>query len=211
MQPYTPPSLNLQAFNCPHCNAYANQRWWDVMRNTSKGAEQQKRFRFSICAHCNKSSYWFLQEMIYPNKVTAPLPNVDLPEDVKIDFEEARQIANLSPKGAAALLRLIIQKICIHLGEPGKNLDKDIGSLVAKGLLPGVQKALDIVRVVGNESVHPGVIDLNDNPKTVSILFDLINMIADQMITRHKVVDELFESLPAPKKDAIEKRDQSKS
>jgi len=36
-----------------------------------------------------------------------------------------------------------------------KNLDDDIASLVSKGLDPRVQKTLDVVRVIGNNSVHP--------------------------------------------------------
>ena len=143
--------------------------------------------------------------MIYPNKVTAPLPNPDLPENVKTDFEEARQISNLSPKGAAALLRLAIQKLCVHLEEPGKDLNTDIGSLVKKGLPVGIQKALDIVRVIGNESVHPGQIDLNDDPTTASKLFDLVNLITDTMITKPKEIELLYSDLISdPKKAAIQ-------
>jgi len=145
--------------------------------------------------------------MIHPNKVTAPLPNPDLPEDIKTDFEEARQIANLSPKGAAALLRLVIQKICIHLDEPGKDINKDIASLVKKGLSPKIQKALDIFRVVSNESVHPGQIDLNDDHATTTKLFELINIIAETMITQPKKTDNLFDTLPEGKKAAILRRD----
>ena len=114
------------------------------------------------------------------------MPNLDLSDDLKKDFEEARQIANLSPKGAAALLRLVIQKLCIQLGEPGKDINKDIGSLVKKRLPAAVQKALDIVRVVGNESVRPGRIGLNDNPAITSKLFELVNIIAAKMITELK-------------------------
>lgn len=145
--------------------------------------------------------------MVYPNKVTAPLPNVDLPDDIKVDFEEARQISNLSPKGAAALLRLVIQKICIHLEQPGKDLNKDIGNLVKKGLSPKIQMALDVVRVVGNGSVHPGQIDLNDDPAVTAKLFELVNIIADTMISHPKEIEKLYGSLPEGKKAAIEKRD----
>ena len=204
MHPYTTPKLNLTAFNCPHCNAFANQQWHN---STLSGGSLVNGFRIAMCTHCHQPSYWFTTSMIYPNKVTAPLPNADLPEDVKIDFEEARQIANLSPKGAAALLRLVIQKLCVHLGEPGKDINKDIGSLVKKRLPPAVQKALDIVRVIGNESVHPGQIDLNDNPAITSKLFELVNIIAAKMITEPKEIDKLFEDLPPGKKEAIQKRD----
>jgi hypothetical protein len=164
-------------------------------------------FTICLCMHCHKPSHWFNNQMIYPNKVTAPLPNPDLPEDIKASFEEARQISNLSPKGAAALLRLVIQKLCVHLNEPGKDLNKDIGSLVKKGLPDRIQKALDVVRVIGNESVHPGQIDLNDNPATTSKLFELVNIIADKMITEPKEIDKLFDGLPDGKKEAIQKRD----
>ena len=149
--------------------------------------------------------------MIYPNRVTAPLPNPDLPDKIKVDFEEARQIANLSPKGAAALLRLVVQKLCMHLGEDGKSIDQDIRSLVGKGLSRKVQQALDIVRVIGNESVHPGQIDLKDDPETTAQLFGLINIIADRMITQEKTIDALYEILPAAKRDAIENRDKPKA
>jgi hypothetical protein len=207
MQPYTPPAKGLTAFNCPHCNAFANQKWYPSIVRVSAGTNTIEGFNISLCTHCKKPSYWFNDSMIYPNKVIAPLPNIDLSDDIKKDFEEARQIANLSPKGAAALLRLVIQKLCVQLGEPGKDINKDIGSLVKKGLPSAVQKALDIVRVIGNESVHPGQIDLNDDPAITSKLFELVNLIAAKMITEPKEIDKLFEGLPQGKKEAIQKRD----
>jgi hypothetical protein len=91
--------------------------------------------------------------MIFPSALPAEPPNLDLPNDIIDDYEEAREIANKSPRGAAALLRLAIQKLCKHLGQPGKNINDDIKALVAAGLPPKVQEALDIVRVVGNDSV----------------------------------------------------------
>jgi hypothetical protein len=95
----------------------------------------------------------------------------------------------------------------VHLKEHGKDLNKDIGSLVKKGLPDRIQKALDVVRVIGNESVHPGQIDLNDNPAITTKLFELINFIADAMITKPKEIDKLFDGLPDGKKEAIQKRD----
>ena len=205
--PYVAPALNATAFNCPHCNAFAQQSWSAAYINLNKTHVFIDHFLTATCSHCGEQSYWQNDIMVYPNAVVAPLPNADLPEDIKIDFEEARQISNLSPKGAAALLRLVIQKLCIYLGLPGKDLNKDIGTLVQKGLPEKIQKALDIVRVIGNESVHPGQIDLSDDPTTTAKLFELVNFIADQMITKPKEIDSLFDGLPENKKAGIQKRD----
>jgi len=124
----------------------------------------------SKCYNCNKVAVWVYKTLLFPKEKTGTPPNQDLPDDIIHDFNEARAILSESPRGAAALLRLCIQKLCSHLGEKGKNINDDIASLVSKGLNPLVQKSLDIVRVVGNEAVHPGVIDINDEPLAEIIL-----------------------------------------
>jgi len=135
------------------------------------------------------------------------MPNNDLPEDIKADYEEARTILNKSPRGATALLRLCIQKLCESLGESGKDINKDIGNLVKKGLPLKVQQSLDIVRVIGNDAVHPGQIDLTDDVETATKLFVLTNLIVDVMITQPKEIDKLFNSLPKNKLEGIANRD----
>jgi hypothetical protein len=74
-------------------------------------------------------------------------------------------------------------------------------------LSPKIQQALDIVRVVGNNAVHPGRIDLRDDRETALQLFALINLIGDVMITQPKHLDELYQSLPQAARDAIKQRD----
>ena len=112
-----------------------------------------------------------LRQTGFPGIKSGVLPNRDLPDDILRDFEEAREIANSSPRGAAALLRLCVQKLCTHLAEKGKNINDDIASLVRKGLNPKIQQSLDIVRVIGNEAVHPGELDLKDDRETALLLF----------------------------------------
>ena len=161
----------------------------------------------SQCYNCSKVAVWVHGNLIHPNEKLGVLPNPDLPDYIIRDYEEARGILGESPRGAAALLRLCVQKLCIHLGEKGKNIDDDIASMVSKGLNPLVQKSLDIVRVIGNEAVHPGVIDLDDDRDTASQLLILINSITDQMLSHPKKVEELYGRLPESKREAIEKRD----
>jgi len=146
--------------------------------------------------------------MIYPFGGAAPLPNPDMPDDVKQDYEEARSILSISPRGAAALLRLAVQRLCKHLGEPGENINNDIKSLVQKGLPVQLQRALDSLRVAGNNAVHPGQLDLYDNADIATRLFGLLNVIVDNQITQPKAISELYDvTVPAPLQQAIASRD----
>lgn len=161
----------------------------------------------SECFNCKKVSVWAHKTLVFPSVRVGDLPNSDLPDDIIRDIEEARSILNESPRGAAALLRLAIQKLCKFLGEGGKNIDSDIASLVKKGLSSRVQQSLDIVRVIGNEAVHPGVLDLRDDRDTVLKLLKLVNIIAEQMISQPKTIQEMYDQLPQSKLKSIENRD----
>ena len=163
-----------------------------------------------FCERCQNCSLWVKKVLVYPSLSTAPMPCADMPEDVKTDFMEAREVFDLSPKSAAALLRLALQKLMPHLSEEGKNINEDIGRLVKKGLPLQVQQALDVVRVVGNNAVHPGQIDLDDKKETASKLFGLLNFIVERQITHTKQLGELYQALPPNQLDQIEKRDGKK-
>ena len=100
-----------------------------------------------------------------------------------------------------------MQKLCIQLGEKGENINADIKSLVGKGLNPLVQKSLDALRITGNNAVHPGEINLSEEPERVLKLFDLINFIADKMITEPKEIESFYGTLPSGALEAVEKRE----
>ncbi|QJP98583.1 hypothetical protein C6Y56_15935 [Pseudomonas fluorescens] len=98
----------------------------------------------------------------------------------------------------------------MHLGGEGKNINDDIKALVQKGLAPQVQQALDLVRVTGNQAVHPGEMSLEDSPEHVTIMFEMINLIVEELIARPKQIAERFGKLPAGALAAIAKRDEGK-
>ena len=163
--------------------------------------------RVGTCQHCNKTTLWVEDKMYFPDSGNAPFPNPEMPESVLKLYLEATSICAKSPRGAAALLRLSIQVLCQELGEPGKNINTDIGSLVKKGLPIIVQQSLDIVRVTGNDAVHPGQIDTDDS-ETVGQLFDLVNIIVEYMIALPKKVSGIYVSLPKDKIKGINERDE---
>lgn len=210
---YVAPEFNKTAFNCPHCNAYAHMDWTQLWIYGGAFTDICK----ADCSSCKKTSIWHgtLQKgqrgtQLLPTSSSAPMPNQDLPDDCRVDYLEARDIVAHSPRGAAALLRLVIQKLCMHLGFPGKNINDDIKALVRdRNLSEMVQQALDAIRVIGNNAVHPGELDLEDDEGTAITLFELVNIIVDEMISKPKKAKALFDRLPEGAKAAIVKRDQT--
>jgi len=205
---YVKPERGVNSFTCPHCGVLARQYHKSSPEelNGNYSYRQEHIVCITKCNACEYIALWHFNTLVYPQIGLAPQPNPDLPDDVKQDYLEAASISNLSPKGAAALLRLAIQKLCIHLGGNGENINQDIGLLVQNGLPPKIQKSLDIVRVVGNNAVHPGQIDA-DNPEIVGALFTLINIISETMISVPNQIDNLYGDLPAGALAAIERRD----
>lgn len=202
------PSFEAKKFTCPHCGAIAFQRWTARSLDFAQygGGAESNPLATAKCDHCNDYSVWLKGKILYPNRGEAPQPNPDFPETVKNIYLEAASISSMSPRGASALLRLAVQVLCKELGEEGKNINADIASLVRKGLPERVQQALDIVRVTGNNAVHPGQIDVDD-PSVTSNLFELLNVIAEYTISIPNKIESVYSGLPGNAIESINKRD----
>ena len=64
----------------------------------------------SRCFNCKDISIWIYDKLVYPRRGEAPPANPDLPDEIRRDYDEASSVLDLSPRGAAALIRLCIQK-----------------------------------------------------------------------------------------------------
>ena len=143
------------------------------------------------------------------NKI--PNPNEELNKEIKKIYNEAAAIFKLSPRASSALLRLCLEELLIQIKIHGKNLNERIGNLIDKGVDKYIRKACDLVRVHGNEAIHPREINLKDDDKIARRLFWLINKIANVEITEKKEIYELFdETISEKSKKSILKRDQKK-
>jgi len=201
-------------FVCPHCEALATHEWMyaydEIPYKGFLGGDKikkrffeqdNKQFIFALCPNkkCQKYSIWLGDELIYPDLSTIKPPNDDLNKEIKRLYNEARGVFNKSPRAACALLRLAIEDLCKKLGATDDNLPsgekrlKDrIKFLVKeKGLSIGIQEAFDNVRLTGNEALHTAEINLSDNKDIAILLFDMINIIADEMITKEKKIKSL--------------------
>ena len=206
MSKYYPPQFQEKKFHCALCGVFAQQLWIMLIWREYQSFKETE-FSFSRCSHCNRQSYWYKDRMIVPSESPVPQAHEDLPDSCLSVYNEARDIVARSPRAAAALLRLCVQKLMAALGEKGKNINDDIGSLVKKGLPVEVQQALDYCRVIGNNSVHPGEIEITDDPEKAYSLFEMINFIVEDRISRPKKVAGLYSKLPEGALKAVEKRD----
>lgn len=220
---FTAPDFKLEAFHCPLCGTYSHMKWSMLYSNESG----YTMYYEALCSCCKKPSLWLVTEyidhplrrddksavLIYPDNGVAALPEIDMPEDVRKDYIEAARIFTRSPRGAAALLRLGLQKLCKHLGQNGKNINTDIRALAAESILPPqVVKVADTVRITGNNAVHPGEMSDEDFDHVASKMFELLNFIVKKGISEPKELQALYELTPEnPRKDAEAKDAKAKS
>ncbi|WP_257835050.1 DUF4145 domain-containing protein [Burkholderia glumae] len=209
-----PPVHEQAEFNCVYCGVYAEQAWSDMFLDSYYGAHggfpKAMLWKACRCDHCKKFSFWYDGRVIVPNQGSAPHAHEDFPDDLRRDYDEARDVVDRSPRAAAALLRLCLQKLLVKLGGKGDNINSDIKALVQDGLTPLVQKALDACRIVGNQAVHPGEISLDDSPEIAHGIFELMNFIVDQCIAQPKRIQAFYDALPAGPREAVERRDAAK-
>lgn len=198
----------------PQIDDYAQRQIVSFLKEIDGGFKNNfysfvpKGFSVATCSSCEDFTLWVNKEIVYPKKTTLPPPNEDLNEDIKSLYLEASSILIDSPKGATALLRLALQTLLEQVGKSGKNINNDIKALVAEGMSPKIQQALDLLRVIGNNAVHPGQINLDDNAEIAQKLFGILNFIAEELITKPKELEDLYADLiPPDTQDHIKQRD----
>ena len=180
-----------------------------VIYNDRENGESVPNLNIAVCEQCDEASIWIRDRLLYPPSYVCSPAHEDMPATIQSDYNEARSIIDLSPRASAALSRLCIEKLCIHLlGKDVGSIDKAIGILVAEhDLDKRLQKKFDIVRVNGNALVHGGTMEEGDDRRKAAYLLDLVNQIVDEAITRPKRLDAEYFSLPEDKLKGIADRE----
>ena len=223
---YCTPELNKEVFNCPHCGAFAKQRWYYLMFRHSDvkvffnnnglaspknriSADFGDNFMASKCDHCEKLVLWNDQKIIYPRSITVESPNPDMPEVAKGLYMESAKILQDSPRASAALLRLALQEILNKVVEGGeKNSINDNIRIIGKQVDKHTRDAMDLIRINGNNAVHPGEIQIEE--ETTEYMYKLLNIIVQKLISDKKQIDDLYNNLSENQKKSIKERDNKK-
>ncbi|MGI0041211.1 MAG: DUF4145 domain-containing protein, partial [Nitrosopumilaceae archaeon] len=160
------PDILKEAFRCPTCNMIAHQSQKIVAKNIPIDPLEHPdiftEYQITQCSACKHVALWYDSNLIYPIKSVAPHAYENMQEDIKKDYEEAYDIFPYSTRGSCALLRLCIEKFCLELGEKDGTLNQKIGNLVEKKIISeDIQKALDSIRIIGNDALHPLSVNAN--------------------------------------------------
>ena len=110
-----------------------------------------------------------------------PPPPVGLSDGLRPLYEEAGTIADASPASACALLRLLLKALLREQRLAGRNLQRDVQTLVERGAPVGLLRALDVIAFTDEQSKRPGEIDLTNGHSDVQNLFMFVNLFHDQV------------------------------
>lgn len=222
--------LDQKSFKCPHCGAFSHMKWdnLSLFIYDDQGVEHnvQTRVHQANCASCNKDNIWYnhreVTGWIGMNGIPRPsndselsrlfpiqeitnqnIPEYlsDMPEDVKSLYKEAALIYELSPRSAAALIRLALEKLCEHLGVKKRNIKESIEELARQQIIPlRVAQAADNIRLIGNANVHAGIICDEVLEDINPAIFTYINLIVDFAITKPKEIEKINTLFPEQKR-----------
>lgn len=194
MEKYTAPKYLSDAFNCPYCNVYAHQKWYFNLKgyNNQYGSNLDG-LSFNVCEKCGKYVLWINESIIYPFESNVPLPLQEMPDNVKEYYNEARNIFNMSYRGALVLLRIALQELMKELGYESKYLHKNINKILNDDdIEEQVKDAVNIIRNYGNDSAHPDI-EIHGDKDTTIFLFNLMNYIVEDRIIRPSKMEKLKE------------------
>ena len=88
-----------------------------------------------------------------PAKGALPMSH-KFPSGIRARYEDAHRVSD--PGSACLLLRAVCEDLCREKGIRGNGLHEMIGNLESAGAPPRLVKALDAIRVIGNNAAHGG-------------------------------------------------------
>ena len=187
-----------------------DQRFTPSIRTDAGMTASPMRFTwFAQCDNCKHFAIWIGDKMVYPAKIGVPPAHADTPAEIVPDYNEAAEIFSISPRASAAILRVALEKLLNFIGLKGDDINRNIANLVELGLNEELQKSMDIIRILGNESVHYGSVNLNEDKTTANKLFLIFNLIVDKTITNKNMLADIYDKLPENKVNGINQRDKS--
>lgn len=168
------------------------------------------------CTSCEQWSVWHYDQMVFPLARLGEQPHSDMPDNVRVLYQEAAEVAAVSRRAGAALARATLERLIKHL-DPDASKEANLASRITRikdrGVSTPLGQMLDVVRVAGNGALHVEdqpdelvVMALNDHegPQLLELFLEVANNLVDEMITKPKTAQGLWDKLPAGVKAQLE-------
>ena len=177
------PSLEVKdhspTMKCPHCSIMFHDVWNIIPIPVSGTGSGPSGLKATVCPNCkepivrlgviqtlNKDGNFtfhmsdtesFLAYPKFPQR--SPIGDV-VPTSFKADYLEACNVLAISAKASAALSRRVLQGVLSENGYTGRDLAKQIESVLnesdpRRALPAGVRETVDAIRNFGNFAAHP--------------------------------------------------------
>ena len=170
----------------------------------------------SKCVACQRGAVWHDDQIVFPAARTIPQPNADMPQMSRELYEEAAAVMQVSRRAGAAMARATLERLLIDLDPmeaPRARLDERIIHVIPR-VSSGLEPALTVIRHAGNQALHVAdapddvlvlVLDEEDEG-IVEVLFSAINDLVDELVSKPRARQRLFDGVPASVIDAVERK-----
>lgn len=223
------PATRKPGFRCPRCGKDAQQDW-----ATLRAGGQQFPFRdddtrvdyvpgvaptyahewtVSRCYVCNTASVWRGSDLAFPQRSTIPPADPAMPESVRGLYDEARAVAPISRRAAAALARATLEQLLKELRPSTQRMTLDERLLAIHGeVSSGLWQLLAVVRHTGNKALHGGDSDdevvalvLSGDAEIMEALFEAVNGVVDELQVKPTRRQEIYLKIPEQVRDRVER------
>lgn len=174
---------------------------------------------FARCARCSFVTIWRGDVLVYPATSRMPLAHPDMPVAARALYDEARAVYEVSPRAGAALARAALERLLREVdpdAPASANLEARIQRVSGEVSRP-LARMLTVIRHVGNQSLHVKddvdevtvLVLSKEQTDIAAMLFEAINELVDELITKPAERDGLFGLVPESVRVRIEKEQTS--
>lgn len=138
-------------------------------------------------------------QLVRPKGSLRPPCPLEVPKDIKNDYQQACLVLPDSPEASAALSRRCLQHILFEQGYESKDLRDQISQILDSNTLPPyIAEDIDAIRNIGNIAAHP--------QKTMTSE-ELVSVELKEAEWNLNIIEALFDHLYVQREKAKQRRD----
>ena len=212
------PEFGREAFYCPLCGAFANQLWGVAYCFQDGGNRRALNngdlWSLALCAFCQNNSVWLGERLIYPLARLGEESSPDMPDDVRVLYDEAREVAVVSRRAGAAMARATLELLVKRIdpdAPPRSTLVQRLDRIIPLVDTP-LGQMLTFARHVGNaihatELPDEAIVMVLDDDQTdgMELIFAAVNGLVEAKITRPRVAAEMYLKIPESVRERVER------